>query len=130
MKKFCICTLCLAFSLGCSSVAFASPFNLVCKSQETENIVPLSIDLDQRTASFGGIEELEPINFESEKFIVWSKVTQYNKNFANSSVSVETFLFDRSNGELTTGFVSTDKPMNGMLGDTLHYSCRKNENML
>jgi hypothetical protein len=116
--------------MGCSSVAFASRFNLVCKSQETENIVPLSIDLDQRTASFGGIEELEPINLESEKFIVWSKVTQYNENFANSSVSVETFLFDRSNGELTTGFVSTDKPMNGMLGDTLHYSCRKNENVL
>jgi len=116
--------------MGCSSVAFASPFNLVCKSQETENIVPLSIDLDQRTASFGGIEELEPINFESEKFIVWSKVIQYNENSTNSSVSVETFLFDRSNGELTTGFVSTDKPMNGMLGNTLNYSCRKNENVL
>ena len=130
MKKFCICTLGLALSLGCSSVVFASPFNLVCKSHETENIVPLSIDLDQRTASFGGIEELEPINFETQKFIVWSKVTQYNENLANSSVSVETFLFDRSNGELTTGFVSTDKPMNGMLGDTLHYSCRKNENVL
>jgi hypothetical protein len=116
--------------MGCCSVAFASPFNLACKSQETENIVPLSIDLNQRTASFGGIEELEPINLESEKFIVWSKVIQYTENSANSSVSVETFLFDRSNGELTTGFVSTDKPMNGMLGNTLNYSCRKNENVL
>jgi hypothetical protein len=116
--------------MGCSSVAFASPFNLVCKSQETENIVPLSIDLDQRAASFGGIEERETMDFESERFIVWSKVIQYNENSANSSVSVETFLFDRSNGELTTGFVSTDKPMNGMLGNTLHYSCRKNENVL
>ena len=130
MKKFFIGKLCLAFSIGCSSVAFASPFNLVCKSQATENIVPLSIDLDQRVASFGGIEESETINFESERFIVWSKVIQYKENSANSSVSVETFLFDRSNGELTTGFVSTDKPMNGMLGDTLHYSCRKNENVL
>ena len=130
MKQFFIRGLCLALSMGCSSVAFASPFNLVCKSQETENVVPLSIDLDQRTAGFGGIEEREPINFESEKFIVWSKVIQYNENSANSPVSVETFLFDRSNGELTTGFVSTDKPMDGMLGDTLHYSCRKNENVL
>jgi hypothetical protein len=130
VKKFFICMLCLAFSMGCSSVAFASPFNLVCKSQETENIVPLSIDLDQRAASFGGIEERETMDFESERFIVWSKVIQYNENSANSSVSVETFLFDRSNGELTTGFVSNDKPMNGMLGDTLHYSCRKNENVL
>jgi len=130
LKLLFIWTLCLAISMGCSSVAFASPFNLVCKSQETENIIPLSIDLDQRTASFGGIEELEPINLESEKFIVWSKVIQYNENSTNSSVSVETFLFDRSNGELTTGFVSTDKPMNGMLGNTLNYSCRKNENVL
>jgi hypothetical protein len=120
----------LAFGIEYSSVAFASPFNLVCKSQETENIVPLSIDLDQRTASFGGIEERETVDFESKRFIVWSKVIQYNENAVNSSVSVETFLFDRSNGELTTGFVSTDKPMDGMLGDTLHYSCRKNENVL
>jgi hypothetical protein len=130
VKKFFICMFCLAFSMGCSSLAFASPFNLVCKSQKTENIVPLYIDLDQRAASFGGIEERETMNFESERFIVWSKVIPYNENSPNSSVSVETFLFDRSNGELMTGFVSTDKPMNGMFGDTLHYSCRKNENVL
>ena len=39
-------------------------------------------------------------------------------------------MFDRLNGELTTEFVSTDKPMNEMLGQALFYSCRKDEKVL
>ena len=127
MKKFLIPKLCLLATLGHPLMTIASPFNLVCKSQATEIIVPLSIDLDRRAASFGGIEENQTIAFESDRFIVWSKVNQYKEGSEGSSVSVETFMFDRSNGELTTGFVSTDKPTNGMLGKTIHYSCRRNE---
>lgn len=130
MKNFLIPKLCLLATLGLPSMTIASPFNLVCKSQATEIILPLSIDLEQRNASFGGIEEIDTIAFESERFIVWTKVIQYNEGSEGSSVSVETFMFDRSNGELTTGFVSTDKPTNGMLGKTIHYSCRKNEKVL
>ena len=126
MKKFLIPKLCLLATLGHPLMTIASPFNLVCKSQATEIIVPLSIDLDRRAASFGGIEENQTIAFESDRFIVWSKVNQYKEGSEGSFVAVETFMFDRSNGELTTGFVSTDKPTNGMLGKTLHYSCRRN----
>ena len=64
------------------------------------------------------------------RFIVWSKVIQYSKDVDNSSVSFEIFMFDRLNGELTTEFASTDKPMNEMLGETLFYSCRKDEKVL
>ena len=130
VKNFLIPKLCLLATLGHPLMTIASPFNLVCKSQATEIIVPLSIDLDRRAASFGGIEENETIAFESDRFIVWTKVTQYKEGSEGNSVSVETFMFDRSNGELTTGFVSTDKPTNGMLGKTLHYSCRRNEKVL
>ena len=130
VKKFLIPKLCLLVTLGHPLMTIASPFNLVCKSQATEIIVPLSIDLDRRVASFGGIEENETMAYESDRFIVWTKVTQYRESSEGSSVSVETFMFDRSNGELTTGFVSTDKPTNGMLGETLHYSCRRNEKVL
>ena len=93
-------------------------------------LVPLSIDLERKEAGFGGIEERQPLDFQSDQFIVWSKVIQYNEGLENSSVSSETFMFDRLNGELTTEFVSTDKPMNEMLGKTLFYSCRKDEKVL
>ena len=93
-------------------------------------LVPLSIDLERKEASFGGIEERQPLDFQSDQFIVWSKVIQYNEGLENSSVSSETFMFDRLNGALTTEFVSTDKPMNEMLGETLFYSCRKDEKVL
>lgn len=93
-------------------------------------LVPLSIDLERKEASFGGIEERQMLDFQSEQFIVWSKVIQYNEGLQNSSVSSETFMFNRLNGELTTEFVSTDKPMNEMLGQTLFYSCRKDEKVL
>ena len=93
-------------------------------------LVPLSIDLERKEASFGGIEERQSLDFKSDQFIVWSKVIQYNEGLENSSVSSETFMFDRLNGELTTEFVSTDKPMNEMLGETLFYSCRKDEKVL
>ena len=93
-------------------------------------LVPLSIDLEREEASFGGIEERQPLDFQSDRFIVWSKVIQYNEGLENGSVSSEIFMFDRLNGELTTEFVSTDKPMNEMLGETLFYSCRKDEKVL
>ena len=93
-------------------------------------LVPLSIDLERQEASFGGIEERQSLSFQSDQFIVWFKVIQYNEGLENSSLSSETFMFDRLNGELTTEFVSTDKPMNEMLGDTLFYSCRKDEKVL
>lgn len=93
-------------------------------------LVPLLINLERQQASFGGIEERQLLDFQSDQFIVWSKVIQYNEGLENSSVSIETFMFDRLNGELTTDFVSTDKPMNEMLGDTLFYSCRKDEKIL
>ena len=93
-------------------------------------LVPLSIDLERQEASFGGIEERQSLSFQSDQFIVWFKVIQYNEGLENSSLSSETFIFDRLNGELTTEFVSTDKPMNEMLGDTLFYSCRKDEKVL
>ena len=93
-------------------------------------LVPLSIDLERQEASFGGIEERQPLSFQSDQFIVWFKVVQYNEGLENSSLSSETFMFDRLNGELTAEFVSTDKPMNEMLGDTLFYSCRKDEKVL
>ncbi len=93
-------------------------------------LVPLSIDLELKEASFGGIDERQPLDFQSDQFIVWSKVIQYNEGLENSSVSSETFMFDRLSGELTTEFVSTDKPMNEMLGDTLFYSCRKDQKVL
>ena len=118
----------VTFGLPCASLAF--PFHLICKSQDTEMLVPLSIDLERKEASFGGIEERQPLDFQSDQFIVWSKVIQYNEGLENSSVSSETFMFDRLNGELTTEFVSTDKPMNEMLGETLFYSCRKDEKVL
>ena len=100
-------------------------FQLVCKSQNTDMLVPLSVDLERQEASFGGIEERQPLDFQSGQFIVWSKVIQYNKDVDNSSVSFEIFMFDRLNGELTTEFVSTDKPMNEMLGETLFYCAVK-----
>ena len=93
-------------------------------------LVPLLINLERQQASFGGIEERQLLDFQSDQFIVWSKVIQYNEGLENSSVSIETFMFDRLNGELTTDFVSTDKPMNEMLGETLFYSCRKDEKIL
>ncbi len=93
-------------------------------------LVPLSIDLEREEASFGGIEERQPLDFQSGRFIVWSKVIQYNEGLENSSVSSDIFMFDRLNGELTTEFVSTDKPMNEMLGETLFYLCRKDEKVL
>lgn len=118
----------VTIALSCASLA--SPFRLVCKSQNTEMLVPLSVDLERQEASFGGIEERQPLDFQSDQFIVWSKVIQYNEGLENSSVSFEIFIFDRLNGELTTEFVSTDKPMNEMLGKTLFYSCRKDEKVL
>ena len=130
MKNVTINMLWFVVTLGFSCASLASPFQLVCKSQDTEMLVPLSIDLERKEASFGGIEERQPLDFQSDQFIVWSKVIQYNEGLENSSVSSETFMFDRLNGELTTEFVSTDKPMNEMLGETLFYSCRKDEKVL
>ena len=51
LKNFLIPKLCLLATLGHPLMTIASPFNLVCKSQATEIIVPLSIDLDRRAAS-------------------------------------------------------------------------------
>ena len=130
MKNVTINMLWFGITLGLSCSSLASPFQLVCKSQKTEMLVPLSIDLERQEASFGGIEERQPLSFQSDQFIVWFKVIQYNEGLENSSLSSETFMFDRLNGELTTEFVSTDKPMNEMLGDTLFYSCRKDEKVL
>ena len=130
MKNVTTNTLWFVVTLGLSCASIASPFQLVCKSQDTEMLVPLSIDLERKEASFGGIEERQPLDFQSDQFIVWSKVIQYNEGLENSSVSSEIFMFDRLNGELTTEFVSTDKPMNEMLGQTLFYSCRKDEKVL
>ena len=130
MKNVTIHMLWFVVTLGLPCASLASPFQLVCKSQDTEMLVPLSIDLERKEASFGGIEERQPLDFQSDQFIVWSKVIQYNEGLENSSVSSETFMFDRLNGELTTEFVSTDKPMNEMLGETLFYSCRKDEKVL
>ena len=123
-------TLWFGVTIGLSCASLASSFQLVCKSQNTEMLVPLSVDLERQEASFGGIEERQPLDFQSDQFIVWSKVIQYNEGLESSSVSFEIFMFDRLNGELTTEFVSTDKPMNEMLGETLFYSCRKDEKVL
>ena len=117
-------------TIGLSCASLASAFQLVCKSQDTEMLVPLSVDLERQEASFGGIEERRPLDFQSDQFIVWSKVIQYNEGLEDSSVSSEIFMFDRRNGELTTEFVSTDKPMNEMLGETLFYSCRRDAKVL
>ena len=130
MKNVTINMLWFVVTLGLPGASLAAPFHLICKSQDTEMLVPLSIDLEHKEASFGGIEERQPLDFQSDQFIVWSKVIQYNEGLENSSVSSETFMFDRLNGELTTEFVSTDKPMNEMLGETLFYSCRKDEKVL
>ena len=108
----------------------AQPIRLLCNLDEAQRAIPLSLDLELKQASFGGVQEIEPIGFMSDQFIVWSKIVQYNERSDNSSISTESFLFDRLTGRLTTGFVSTDKPMNGMLGKSLHYSCRKDEKLL
>ena len=108
----------------------AQPFRLLCNLDEAQRPIPLSLDLELKQASFGGVQEIEPIGFMSDQFIVWSKIVQYNERSDNSSISTESFLFDRLTGRLTTGFVSTDKPMNEMLGKSLHYSCRKDEKLL
>jgi hypothetical protein len=130
VKNVTINTLWFVVTIALSCASVASPFQLVCKSQDTEMLVPLSVDLERQQASFGGIEERQPLDFQSDRFIVWSKVIQYSKDVDNSSVSFEIFMFDRLNGELTTEFASTDKPMNEMLGETLFYSCRKDEKVL
>ena len=130
MKKFVGFQLALLIIISFFRMSYASSYKLLCQSQETELVVPLSIDLDRQQASFGGVEEVQGISFKSNRFILWSTVIQYNQDKENSSISSETFLFDRSNGALTTGFVSTDKPMNEMLGDSLHYWCRKDEKIL
>ena len=130
MKNVATNMLWFVVTLGLPCASLASPFQLICQSQDTEMLVPLSIDLEREEASFGGIEERQPLDFQSDQFIVWSKVVQYNEGLENSSVSSEIFMFDRLNGELTTEFVSTDKPMNEMLGETLFYSCRKDEKVL
>ena len=44
----------------------ASPFQLVCKSKDTEMLVPLLVDLERQEASFGGIEERQPLDFQFE----------------------------------------------------------------
>ncbi len=108
----------------------AQPIRLLCNLDEAQRPIPLSLDLELKQASFGGVKEIEPIGFMSDQFIVWSKIVQYNERSDNSSISTESFLFDRLTGRLTTGFVSTDKPMNEMLGKSLHYSCRKDEKLL
>ena len=108
----------------------AQPIRLLCNLDEAQRPIPLSLDLELKQASFGGVQEIEPIGFMSDQFIVWSKIVQYNERSDNSSISTESFLFDRLTGRLTTGFVSTDKPMTGTLGKSLHYSCRKDEKLL
>ena len=108
----------------------AQPIRLLCNLDEAQRPVPLSLDLELKQASFGGVQEIEPIGFMSDQFIVWTKIVQYNERSDNSSISTESFLFDRLTGRLTTGFVSTDKPRNEMLGKSLHYSCRKDEKLL
>ena len=65
-------------------------------------LVPLLIDLERQEASFGGIEERQTLDFQSEQFIVWSKISQYNEGLENGSMSSEIFIFDRLNGELIT----------------------------
>ena len=94
----------------------AQPIRLLCNLDEAQRPVPLSLDLELKQASFGGVQEIEPIGFMSDQFIVWTKIVQYNERSDNSSISTESFLFDRLTGTLTTGFVSTDEPMNGTLG--------------
>ena len=113
-----------------TTMCHAQPIRLLCDLDEAQRPIPLSLDLELKQASFGGVKEIEPIGFISDRFIVWSKIVQYNERSENSSISTESFLFDRLNGRLTTGFASTDKPMNGMLGKSLHYSCRKDEKLL
>ena len=108
----------------------AQPIRLLCNLDEAQRPVPLSLDLELKQASFGGVQEIEPIGFMSDQFIVWTKIVQYKERSDNSSISTESFLFDRLTGTLTTGFVSTDEPMNGTLGKSLHYSCRKDEKLL
>ena len=113
-----------------TTMSNAQPIRLLCNLDEAQRPIPLSLDLELKQASFGGVQEIEPIGFMSDQFIVWSKIVQYNERSDNSSISTESFLFDRLTGRLTTGFVSTDKPMNEMLGKSLHYSCRKDEKLL
>ena len=113
-----------------TTICHAQPIRLLCNLNDAQRPIPLSLDLKLKHASFGGIQEIEPIGFISDQFIVWTKIVQYNQHSENSSISTESFLFDRLTGKLTTGFVSTDKPMNGMLGKSLHYSCRKDEKVL
>ena len=113
-----------------TTMCHAQPIRLLCNLDDAQRPIPLLLDLELKQASFGGVQEIEPIGFMSDQFIVWSKIVQYNVRSENSSISTESFLFDRLTGELTTGFVSTDKPMNGTLGKSLHYSCRKDEKLL
>ena len=113
-----------------TTMCTAQPIRLLCNLDEAQRPVPLLLDLELKQASFGSVQEIEPIGFMSDQFIVWSKIVQYNERSDNSSISTESFLFDRLTGRLTTGFVSTDKPMNEMLGKSLHYSCRKDEKLL
>ena len=105
------------------------PIQLLCKLGGTQTPVPLSLDLELKQAGFGGVQEIESIGCMSDRFMVWKNV-QYNERIDNSSISTESFLFNRLAGELTTGFVSTDQPMNGMLGKSLHYNYRKDEKLL
>ena len=130
MKKFFVYELWLVVVTVFSPASFAQPIRLLCDGEATTLTVPLFIDLERKAASFGGVQEIQPFIFETDRYFVWSTTIQYNEGSDNSSVSSESFLFDRSNGQLTTGFVSTDKPMNGMLGKSLHYVCRKDEKVL
>lgn len=61
---------------------------------------------------------------------VKSTMVQCFESQNRSAISSETVLFDRLTAELTTGFVSTDKPMGEILGKSLGYTCRKDEMIL